>query len=477
MPRRTPSTTPAAASAGRPAEGLELLLGWKEGEEQKAPMGFSAPQPRAAASRNASRQPLLYGEDRHLLTIAPTGAGKGRGVIIPNLLRFEGSAIVIDPKGETWHVTHRRRMEMGQEVRLLDPFGAVSKRTDSLNPFDLFDRPGALLDADAEMLASLLAGDQGFHKEPFWDNWGRSLMSGVVAAVAQTAPSDQRHFGRVREILMSDDAVYNLAAIVEGRDDLNRLSKQNISSFLPITEQTRSGILSTAQSYLKVVNSDSALRSLSKSTISLEAVRKGDPITIYIVLPPDKLESHGALLRLWVGALMLTVMGRRRRPKRSTLFLLDECAQLGEFGPLRQSMTLLRGYGLQVWPFFQDLSQLQRLYPNDWRTIFNNAGVFQLFGVANHLMAKESSDLIGDIDADTLRAMQADKQVIAISGAKAQQAQLPDYLEDAPFKGHWDPNPMFESMDEGEAPAAAKRPKGKPGGTKKGGRRPGAPIR
>jgi type IV secretion system protein VirD4 len=378
------------------------------------------------------------------VTIAPTGAGKGRGVIIPNLLRFEGSVIVIDPKGETWHVTHRRRKELGQEVRLLDPFGAVSRRTDSLNPFDLFDRPNALQDADSEMLASLLAGDTGFHKEPFWDNWGRSLMSGVIAAVAQTAPPAERHFGKVREILMSDDAVYNLASLLEANENLNRLSKQNISSFLPITEQTRSGILSTAQSYLKVVNSDSALRSLSRSTIDLDAVRRGDPMTIYIVIPPDKLSSHGALLRLWVGALMLTVMGRKRRPKRSTLFLLDECAQLGEFGPLRQSMTLLRGYGLQVWPFFQDLSQLQRLYPRDWRTIFNNAGVFQLFGVANHLMAKESSDLIGDLDADLLRQLPSNKQIIAVSGAKATSARLPDYLTDAPFEGLWDPNPMFE---------------------------------
>ncbi len=442
-PRTTRSTRRPAAGPeqGRP-EVMDLLLGWKSDDHAKLPIGFG--EPRAAEQAIAGEIPILYGEDRHLVTIAPTGAGKGRGVIIPNLLRFEGSVIVIDPKGETWHVTARRRKEMGQEVRLLDPFGAVSKRTDSLNPFDLFDRPGALLDADAEMLASLLAGDVGFHKEPFWDNWGRSLMAGVIAAVAETSPKAERHFGKVREILMSDDAVYNLAALIENHDDLNRLSKQNISSFLPITEQTRSGILSTAQSYLKVVNSDSALRSLSKSTISLDSVRKGDPMTIYIVIPPDKLESHGALLRLWVGALMLTVMGRKRRPKRSTLFLLDECAQLGEFGPLRQSMTLLRGYGLQVWPFFQDLSQLQRLYPKDWRTIFNNAGVFQLFGVANHLMAKESSDLIGDIDADILRNMAKDRQVIAVSNEKAMSARLPDYLLDPPFAGQFDANPMFE---------------------------------
>ena len=456
MPRK-PSPRPRASKAVKAAETatMELLLGWKAAEPPREPVGFTSPRPTEAQGRLPLEEPILYGEDRHLLTIAPTGAGKGRSVIIPNLLRFEGSVIVIDPKGETWHVTHRRRREMGQDVLLLDPFQAVGRRTDSLNPFDLFDRPGALLDADAEMLASLLAGDAGFHKEPFWDNWGRSLMSGVIAAVAETASANERHFGRVREILMSDDAVYNLASLLESHENINRLSKQNISSFLPITEQTRSGILSTAQSYLKVVNSDSALRSLSRSTIDLDAVREGAPMTIYIVIPPDKLESHGALLRLWVGSLMLTVMGRRRRPKRSTLFMLDECAQLGEFGPLRQSMTLLRGYGLQVWPFFQDLSQLQRLYPKDWRTIFNNAGVFQLFGVANHLMAKESSELIGDIDADQLRAMSKDRQIVAMSGEKALSCRLPDYLLDTAFKSLWDQNPMFETDE--SAPVTAKR--------------------
>jgi type IV secretion system protein VirD4 len=152
-------------------------------------------------------------------------------------------------------------------------------------------------------------------------------------------------------------------------------------------------------------------------------------------------------------------MGRKRRPKRSTLFLLDECAQLGEFGPLRQAMTLLRGYGLQVWPFFQDLSQLQRLYPKDWRTIFNNAGVFQLFGVANHLMAKESSDLIGDIDADVLRGMPMDRQVVAQSGKKALSCRLPDYLEDTAFKGLWDQNPMFE-QDTDPPPATKGKKRG-----------------
>jgi type IV secretion system protein VirD4 len=82
--------------------------------------------------------------------------------------------------------------------------------------------------------------------------------------------------------------------------------------------------------------------------------------------------------------------------------------------------------------------------------------VFQLFGVANHLMARESAELIGDVDPDMLRNMSKDRQIIAISNQKAMSARLPDYLQDAPFQGQWDANPMFDS--EPPATGARKRP-------------------
>ena len=53
--------------------------------------------------------PLHYTGDRHLLTVAPTRAGKGVAAIIPNLLTYPGSALVIDPKGENAMVTALRR--------------------------------------------------------------------------------------------------------------------------------------------------------------------------------------------------------------------------------------------------------------------------------------------------------------------------------------------------------------------------------
>ena len=55
-------------------------------------------------------------DDRGLLTIAASRAGKGRSAIIPNLILWPGSALVIDPKGTNAAVTAARRGHGGGRV-------------------------------------------------------------------------------------------------------------------------------------------------------------------------------------------------------------------------------------------------------------------------------------------------------------------------------------------------------------------------
>ena len=76
----------------------ELLLGWDAEDLMNRPFGFA---PVSRRIRRGNPQPLTYSGDSHLLTVAPTGAGKGRGVIIPNLLTYNGPVITIDPKAMT----------------------------------------------------------------------------------------------------------------------------------------------------------------------------------------------------------------------------------------------------------------------------------------------------------------------------------------------------------------------------------------
>jgi type IV secretion system protein VirD4 len=171
-------------------------------------------------------------------------------------------------------------------------------------------------------------------------------------------------------------------------------------------------------------------------------VYEGKPLTIYIVIPPEKLESHRALLRLWVGTLLTAVVRRTTMPRQRTLFLIDEAAQLGTLPILRQAITLLRGSGLQTWTFWQDLSQLRQCYPNDWQTIVNNSGVLQVFGISNHNMAKEWGDLLG-VHSQELNQLAREDVAVLRQGQGSLVCRRPDYLKDEAFTGLFDANPRF----------------------------------
>ena len=71
---RVPTVTAQPAFDG-------LLLGWHG-------------QCVASASARRAMTPILHHGDGHLITIAPTGAGKGVGALIPALLSHAGSAVL-----------------------------------------------------------------------------------------------------------------------------------------------------------------------------------------------------------------------------------------------------------------------------------------------------------------------------------------------------------------------------------------------
>src|SRR4051812_39477003 len=43
-------------------------------------------------------------------------------------------------------------------------------------------------------------------------------------------------------------------------------------------------------------------------------------------------------------------------------------------------MGMCAGFGVQLWPILQDLSQLSGLYPQTWETFLSNAAVRMFFG-------------------------------------------------------------------------------------------------
>jgi len=345
--------------------------------------------------------PLHYEGARHLLTVAPTRSGKGVSSIIPNLLTYAGSALVVDPKGENALITAAcRSAKLRQKIILLDPWSitapALSATPASFNPLDWInaDDPDAV--ENAFLLADALVISQGDGEGRFWDDEAKALLSGLILYVA-TAPEEEgdRTLGRVRDILTLDN------------EGLNNIWRQMYAHPNPVVSTTGartaakdaklfSSVMASAQSHTHFLDSPRIRESLARSDFSFEQL-KSEAMTIYLILPADRLKTFDRWLRLLIQqAITVNARNIKVKPKKSVLFLLDEMAALGRLESVEQAYGLMAGFGMQLWGIVQDLSQLARIYgETGWQTFISNSGVIQYFGSRDKMTAEYFSALCG----------------------------------------------------------------------------------
>lgn len=67
-----------------------------------------------------------------------------------------------------------------------------------------------------------------------------------------------------------------------------------------------------------------------------------------------------------VTSVLLPLLRSVENAKVPVLFMLDEFAQLGPMPVIENNLALMRGYGLKLWPVFQDLAQAKALYKERW---------------------------------------------------------------------------------------------------------------
>lgn len=342
-------------------------------------------------------QTVRYAGDRHLLTIAPTRAGKGTTAIIPNLLTYRGSALVIDPKGENAMVTAAARGAMGQEIFVVDPWMVATgahvapskfNPLDWLQPGDVDITENAMLLADALVMPS----DKG---ERFWTEEAKALLQGIILYVAtDEREAGTRHLGRVRDLLLLDG------------EDMPQLFQRMAASphhvvastgarSLQKEEKLLANVIASAQAETHFLDSPRIRDSLSSSDFRFEDL-KTKRMTVYLVLPSDRLNAFGRWLRLLIQqAITVNARNIEEKPAQPVLFLLDEMPALGRLSMVEQAYGLMAGFGMQLWGIVQDATQLKRIYGEGWETFVSNSGAITYMGSRDRMSADYFSALCG----------------------------------------------------------------------------------
>ena len=359
---------------------------------------------------------MRYNGSAHLLTLAPTRAGKGVGTVIPNLLLAERSVLVIDPKGENARIAGAARRRFG-DVHVLDPFEVTGLPSSAYNPLDRLTPDSPDLGEDAASLAEALVMDApGQSGDAHWNDEAKALLSGLIMFCVCHEDADRRTLASVREYLtLPPDKLHALMELMQDSDAASGLIARAANRFLGKAEREAASVLSGAQRHTHFLDSPRIAKVMARSDFHFADLRHRIT-SVFLVLPPNRMDAYSRWLRLLVSQALQdiardaevsatrtqtspAVSERPQQPpeclKEPTLFLLDEFAALGRLEAVERAMGLMAGYGMQLWPILQDMSQLKDLYGARAGTFIANAGVQQVFGVNDFETARWLSQMMG----------------------------------------------------------------------------------
>lgn len=329
----------------------------------------------------ASEDGKLVGvaDNRHLLTVAGSRAGKGTSAIVPNLLTYEGSVLVLDPF---------RRADVDEAYR------------SGFNPLAMLDPDAPEFIDDCDAIADALVMAQPGKENDFWNSSARIILRGFIAfvAVGPRIPKEQRTLNMVRHLLSLPRAGFIewLKKMEEHREVAGGIPREAATFVLSLEDRERASVMATVHQHIAFLASPpmAALFEGKGRTLDLKAWKFGGK-SVYLCLPAMRLHRHARFFRLYVNALLLAVEANRREPDIPALMILDEMHVLGRMEALETAAGLVAGYGLRIWSIWQDFSQLEALYGDRWETFLGNASIFQAFGLNDLRTLKYVSERLG----------------------------------------------------------------------------------
>ena len=373
-------------------------------EVDRAGLTGGGGQPGILIGRHRGKFLSLPGQLSVMLS-APTRSGKGVGVVIPNLLNWPDSVVVLDIKGENYDITAGYRAAHGQAVYAFSPFDEEA-RSHRWNPLT------AVRSSPLHRVGDLLTIGQvffpndggGTSSEAFFNDQARNLFLGLGLVLLEI-PSLPRTIGEM--LRQSSGKGRSLkdhlsGLITQRREEGNPLSDEctdALQRLLFNSENTLSSVVATFNAPLTIFADAVVDAATSADDFRLEDVRRR-LMSIYVRIPPNRLANARPLLNLFFS--QLVSLNTQHLPEQDPslkvqcLLVNDEFTAMGRVGVITSAAAFLAGYNLRLLTVVQAMSQLDAVYGDkEARTFATNHGLQILYAPREQRDADEYSAMLG----------------------------------------------------------------------------------
>ncbi|WP_313200144.1 type IV secretory system conjugative DNA transfer family protein [Rhizobium sp.] len=317
--------------------------------------------------------------DQHVMVIGSPGQGKSRGFVIPTMMSFEGSQVVLDMSGELFDETSGYLKDKGYDIFLLAP---GSRFTDGYNPLDLISTEPNQRITDLQKLTQMLLPERlRSDSSDFWEESARILLTAMLGFVLE-CPDTRKSLSELYRILnsMSDERKAIVQLLENYEAVLSDQTRMQLTKFAGRHEKLGEGIAAEIVAKLNFLQNPLVEALTSITTIPIDTIRKRK-LAIFIQADWNAIQIYERLISMFIQQMAdkLVQLGPLPNGEHEVLMMLDEFGNGGRIDTVLTLAPLIRKNGVRFVFILQDGAQLERLYQRSGQKILMGASTIKLF--------------------------------------------------------------------------------------------------
>ena len=364
-------------------------------------------KPSYASLRNQGTRILAKGEsvsndsfctrrNNNDLIIGPTGAGKTRYYVKPNLLQASESLIITDTKGSLYEEVGPALHEAGYRVLLLDLTNP--RRSIGYNPFDFIhcdEVTGRYDQKDIATMAEILYGGQSNRQDPYWDDAAKGVLRSLIACLLEGTRKKDHRIKNLIRLLEKIQAGGEGAKKSEYEKLMEKLRHDDPQSYaaaqyyLALNERvarTAGSVKMILGAQLSQYDSEEIACILDQKTrLNIRSIAKRK--TALFVTISDMDRAHDKLANLFYAQALQELCRYADQECRDhclpipVRFILDDFATNARIPDFDKHISVIRSRGIAVSIILQSLTQLDGMYGEAAaRTIVNGCDTILYLG-------------------------------------------------------------------------------------------------
>lgn len=346
--------------------------------------------------------------NNNILVVGGAGTGKSRFFIKPNVLQMNASYVITDPSGEMIYSLGKTLKDHGYKIKVFNI--SDMRHSNCYNPINYIrDEAGVNMLIQC-FITNTTQGEGGGDNQFFVDAEKLLYSACIFYLLDHCKDNTKKTFANVLNMINASAVNEQDPSAQSPLDQLfDKLPRSSLAwkyykAFHQAAGKTLKSIIISCVTRMQPFMTPQVINLTQRD--ELELAKMGDEKTALFIITPQADRTYAFLASMLYSQLFETLYYKGEQQKANgeseqmhipVRCMMDEFANIGEVPEFPSKLSTMRKYNISASVVLQDISQIEAMYKDNWKTLVGNCSTILFLGTQEQNTLEYFSKMLGDM--------------------------------------------------------------------------------